>query len=184
MQLAHAALQHGKALGNYCQSLPIVIFCQEIGVTSSAPVLETASCSCKTWPTSRETIRRFTSADNGMVCWICSDQLEKQIRTRVLHEKLGIISVPEEIRWRGFKLAGLTTSREVWPKVWPKVWPRRVNSLSATSLEWSYHKRPQRSQHQERSCWWTGRVAKGIYAKKNTIAKCDPSEVDKHHKDA
>ena len=34
-----------------------------------------------------------------------------------------------------------------------------------------YHKRPQRSEHQERTCSRTGRITKGNYAKKNTIAK-------------
>ena len=42
---------------------------------------------------------------------------------------------------------------------------------STTLLEWSYHKGPQRSQRQERTCSWTGRMAKGNYTKKNTIAK-------------
>ena len=35
---------------------------------------------CKTWPASSETIRRLTSADNGMIRWICGVRLEQGIR--------------------------------------------------------------------------------------------------------
>ena len=38
-------------------------------------------------------------------------------------------------------------------------------------MGWCYHKRPQRSQHQERTCREMGRMAKDNHAKKNTIAK-------------
>ena len=31
---------------------------------------------CEIWPASSETIRRLTSAENGMVRWICGVQLE------------------------------------------------------------------------------------------------------------
>ena len=55
---------------------------------------------CETWSTSTETMRRLTSADYGMLRWICSVRLEQRFRTQELHQKLGIISVPEEIRWR------------------------------------------------------------------------------------
>ena len=44
MQLANASLQYGKVLGSYRQSLPIKLFCQEIWVTPSAPVLERPCC--------------------------------------------------------------------------------------------------------------------------------------------
>ena len=35
---------------------------------------------CEIWPASSETIRRLTSSDNGMVCWICGVRLEQRIR--------------------------------------------------------------------------------------------------------
>ena len=62
------------------------------------------------------------------------------------------------------------------------VWPKRVNDYvipespqraSATSLECCYHKKPQISHHLERTCWRTGRMAKGNYAKKITVAKSE-----------
>ena len=65
---------------------------------------------CETWSTSNETIRRLISADNGMVCWICGVRLEQCIRNQELHEKFGIISIPEEIDGAG--LDTLATSRE------------------------------------------------------------------------
>ena len=47
MQLEYTLLHHGTALGSYCQSLPILVFCKEIGVTSPALVLlERACCMC------------------------------------------------------------------------------------------------------------------------------------------
>ena len=52
---------------------------------------------CETWPASSETIRFLTSADNGMVHWICGVQLKQRTRTQELQEKLSIISVTEEI---------------------------------------------------------------------------------------
>ena len=54
---------------------------------------------CKTWATSSKSIRRLTSADNGMVRWICSVQIEQQIRTQELYENLDIVRVPEKILW-------------------------------------------------------------------------------------
>ena len=54
---------------------------------------------CKTWPTSSESIRRLTSADNGMVRWICGVWIEQQIRTQELYENFDIVRVPEEIVW-------------------------------------------------------------------------------------
>ena len=81
----HTSLQHGKVLGNNCQSLPIVGF------------------------------------DNGMVHWICGVRLEQRIRTQELHEKLGIISVTEEIRWCRLRCLSHL------PRMDKNVWPRRVN---------------------------------------------------------
>ena len=63
---------------------------------------------CETWPESSETICRLTTADNGMVRWICGVRLEQRIRTQELHEKLHIISVLEEIH----RIDNLATSRE------------------------------------------------------------------------
>ena len=59
---------------------------------------------CETWPVFSETMRCLTSADNGMLHWICGARLEQHIRTQELHEKLSIIGVPEDIRWRRFRM--------------------------------------------------------------------------------
>ena len=88
---------------------------------------------CKTWPTSSKIIHCLTSADNAIVRWICGDRLEQHIRTQEHHEKLGIISAPEEIRWRRLRM-----DRRI-------VWPRRVNdymlpqilSRGRLQLRWS-----------------------------------------------
>ena len=96
MQLAHASLQRGKVLGNYCQSLPIVAL-RNWGNIFSSCISKSLLYGCETWPASSKTIRCLTSADNGMVHWIYGVRLEQRIRTQELHEKLGIISVTEEI---------------------------------------------------------------------------------------
>ena len=71
----------------------------------------------ETWPASSETIRRLTFADNGMVGQICGIRLEQRIKTQELHEKLGIISVPNEIRWRKLRYFGhlQRMNTNVWP---------------------------------------------------------------------
>ena len=104
MQLAHISLQHGKVLSNYCQSLPIVVFRSEIGVTSSAPVLERACC--KVAKHGQHLAKQYVV----VVHWICGVRLQQHIRTRELHGKLGIISVTEESDGEG--LDTLATSRE------------------------------------------------------------------------
>ena len=76
---------------------------------------------CGIWPASSETIRRLTSADNGMVRCICGVRLEQRIRTQELHGKLDIISVTEEIRWRRLRYFGY------FQKMDNNVWPRTVN---------------------------------------------------------
>ena len=77
---------------------------------------------CETWPASSETTRRLTSADNGMVRWICGVRLEQRINTRT-SRKLGIISIPEEIRWCRLRYFGHLQRMD---KI---VWPRRVNDF-------------------------------------------------------
>ena len=77
--------------------------------------------SCETWPASSEIIRCLTSADNVLVRWICGVRLEQRIRTQELHEKLGIISAPEEIRWRRLRYFSHLQRMDT------NVWPRRVN---------------------------------------------------------
>ena len=76
---------------------------------------------CETWPASSEKIRRLTSADNGMVRWLCGVRLEQRIRTQELHEKLGIISVIEGIRSCRLRYFGHVQ------KIDTNVSPRRVN---------------------------------------------------------
>ena len=56
-----------------------------------------------------------------MVHWIGGVRLEQRIRTQELHEKFGIISVPEEIRWCRLKYFGHLQRMDA------NVWPRRVN---------------------------------------------------------
>ena len=56
-----------------------------------------------------------------MVRWICGVRLEQRIRTQEFHEKLGIISVTEEIRWRRLRYFGHLQRRD------KNEWPRRVN---------------------------------------------------------
>ena len=75
----------------------------------------------KTWPASIKKIHCLTSADNGMVHWICGVRLEQGIRTQELHEKLDIMSVTEEIRWRRLAYFGHLQRMD------KNVWPRRVN---------------------------------------------------------
>ena len=59
--------------------------------------------------------------DSGMVHWICGVRLEQRIRTQELHEKLGIISVTEEIRWQRLRYLSHLLRMD------KNVWPRRVN---------------------------------------------------------
>ena len=56
-----------------------------------------------------------------MVHWICGVRLERRIRTQELHEKLDIISLTEEIRWRSLRHFGHLRRMD------ENVWPRRVN---------------------------------------------------------
>ena len=56
-----------------------------------------------------------------MVCWICGVRPEQSIRTQDLHEKLGIISVPKEIRLHRLRYFGHLQRMDA------NVWPRRVN---------------------------------------------------------
>ena len=56
-----------------------------------------------------------------MVHWICDVRLERRIRTQELHEKLDIISLTEEIRWRSLRHFGHLRRMD------ENVWPRRVN---------------------------------------------------------
>ena len=82
---------------------------------------------CETCPASSETIRRLTSADNGIVHWICGVRLEQRIRTQEFQEKLGIISVPEEIQQLRLRYFGYLQRMDT------NVWPRRINDY----VEWS-----------------------------------------------
>ena len=52
---------------------------------------------CKTWAAPSEAMHRLTSADDGMICWICCVRIEQCIRTEEFQGKLGIIGVIEEI---------------------------------------------------------------------------------------
>ena len=56
-----------------------------------------------------------------MVYWICDVQLDQRVRTQELHEKLGIISVAEEIRWHRLRYFGHLQRMD------KNVWPRKVN---------------------------------------------------------
>ena len=58
---------------------------------------------------------------NDVVHWICGVRLEQRIRTQELHEKLGIISVTEEIRWQRLRYLSHLLRMD------KNVWPRRVN---------------------------------------------------------
>ena len=83
------------------QLLPIIANCgislrNRCNIFSSC-IRKSLLYGCQTWPTSSETIRHLTSAENGMVHWICGVQLEQRIRTQELNEKLGIVSVTKEI---------------------------------------------------------------------------------------
>ena len=57
----------------------------------SSCIRKTLLYGCETWPVSSETIRCLTSADNGMLHWICGVRLEQRIRTQELHEKVSIL---------------------------------------------------------------------------------------------
>lgn len=67
----------------------------------------------KTWPASIKSIRRLPllTRDGSLDVWC---RLEQSIRTQEIHEKPGIISVPEEIRWS--RLDTLVISRD-WTKI-------------------------------------------------------------------
>ena len=97
---------------SFRQLLPIItnrgISLKNWGNIFSSSISKNLLYGCKTWPASNETIRPLTSADNGMVCWICSDWL-------------GIVSVTEEIRWCSLRYFGY-----LW-RMDKNVWPRRVN---------------------------------------------------------
>ena len=88
---------------DFWELLPIATNCGILlrtrGNIFSSCIRKSLLYGCETWPAYSETIRHLTSADNGMVRWICGVQLEQHIRTQHLHEKLGIISVTEEIWW-------------------------------------------------------------------------------------
>ena len=85
------------------QLLPIItnhgISLRNRGNIFSSCIRKSLLYGCEKWPASSKTKCRLTSADNGMVCWICGVQLEQSIRTQEFHKKLSIISVPKEIRW-------------------------------------------------------------------------------------
>ena len=81
---------------------------------------------CKTWPASSEIICCLTSDDNGMVCWICGVRLEQGITIHELHKKLGIISIPEEIRWGRLRYFGHLQRMDT--NVWPTRKVGRYNS--------------------------------------------------------
>ena len=57
------------------QLLPIIfnrgISLRDRGNIFSSCIRKSLLFGCKTWPTSSETIHHLTSADNGMVRWIC-----------------------------------------------------------------------------------------------------------------
>ena len=118
---------------------------------------------CETWPAYSETIRRLTSADNGMVRWISGVRLEQRIRNQELHEKLDIISVTEEIRSRRFRYTGHLRRMN------KNVWPRKVNDYVVPGI--LPRGRPN-----------TGRVARAIMPRKNNSKEYHPLEVDKHYR--
>ena len=76
------------------QLLPIIINCgislRNQGNIFSSYIRKTLLCGCETWSSSRETIRRLTSSNNGMVCWICGVRLEQRIITQELHKDFNI----------------------------------------------------------------------------------------------
>ena len=98
------------AWNGFRQLLPIItnrgIWLGNRGNIFSSCIRKILLYGCETWPASSETTRRLTSADNGMVRWICGVRLEQRIRTQELHEKLGIISIPEEIYGAVFRYFG------------------------------------------------------------------------------
>ena len=110
------------AWNGFRQLLPIItnrgISLENRGNIFSSCIRKILLYGCETWPASSE-----TSADNGMVCWICGVRFEQQIRTQELHEKLGIISIPEEIRWCRLRYFGHLK------RIDKNVWPRRVNDF-------------------------------------------------------
>ena len=96
-------------------------FVEKSGNIFSSRIRKSLLYGYETWPASSETIRRLSSADNGVVRWICGVRLEQRIRTQEIHEKLGIISVAGEIRWRRLRYFGHLQGMD------KNVWPRRVN---------------------------------------------------------
>ena len=107
------------------QLLPIITSCgillRNRGNIFSSCNRKSLLYGCKTWPASSKTIRCLASADNGMVCKICGVRLEQRIRTQQVHEKLGIISVTEEIQWCKLRYFGHLQRMD------KNVVPRRVN---------------------------------------------------------
>ena len=123
MQLAHAWKSSR-------QLLPIItnrgISLKNLGSNFSSCIRKSWLYGWETWPACSEILHRLTSAENGMVRWICSVWLEQCIRTQELHEKLGIISVTEEIWWCRLRYFGHLR------RMVNNVWPRRINDYTVT----------------------------------------------------
>ena len=99
MQLEYTLLHHGTALGSYCQSLPILVFCKEnSNISCSCIIRKSLLYVYQTWLASSEITHHLTSADSGVVRCIFGVRFEQHIRTQELLEKLGIISDHEEIQ--------------------------------------------------------------------------------------
>ena len=74
-----------------------------------------------------ETIQRSTSVDIDMICCICGVQLKVRIRTQELHQKLGIVSLPERIRSCRLRYFGHLQRMD------KNAWSRRVNNCMLIS---------------------------------------------------
>ena len=105
---------------DFRQLLPIIpnraISLRNRGNISSSCIRKSLLYGCETWPESSETIHRLTSADSDMVRWICCVRLEQRIRTQEIRKKLGIISAPEEIRWRRLRYFRHLRRMDLWPR--------------------------------------------------------------------
>ena len=125
MQLA--CTSHITAAWNrFRQLLPIItnhgILLRNWGNIFSSCIRKSLLYGCKTRAASNQTICLLTSADNGMVHWICDIWLEQHIRTQELRKKLGTISVTEEIQWRRFRYFGHLQ------RMITNVWKTRINA--------------------------------------------------------
>ena len=132
-------------------------------------------------------MRRLASADKGMVRQIRSVRLEQRFRTQELHEKLGIISVTEEIRWRRLRYFSNLQRMD------KNLWQRRVNDYVAPGiltqrgpqLRWSdvVIKDLKDLNIRKELADTNGQNGKEqLCQEKYNCEECDPPEVGKHYK--